>query len=324
MKNKDIDNKEITHISRQIKEIQKNISKVFVGKIEQVNTMLLGFISGLHVLIEDVPGVGKTTLAKCLAASVGLDFARIQFTPDLLPGDIIGMTVWDQVKREFLFKEGGIMHQFILADEINRATPRTQASLLEAMEDESVSVDGKTYHVPQPFFVIATQNPSHFLGAFQLPEAELDRFGISFSLGYPQEDEGIEIIEKDQKIDPFTMLKPVITPKEILFIRKKVQSIYASSEIKRYIMQIAGKSRSNRYIKLGLSTRAAKHLLIAAKAYALTQARSFIIPEDIIDLSITVLAHRIIFSTGALMENKTKASVIENVINSIKKPTGIK
>ncbi|HUV08531.1 MAG TPA: AAA family ATPase, partial [Spirochaetia bacterium] len=189
--------------------IINNISKVFVGKEHQIKIVLIGFLSGLHVLIEDIPGVGKTTLAKCLASSVDLDFGRIQFTPDLLPGDIVGMTTWNQDKRQFLYKPGSIMHQFILADEINRASPRTQSSLLEAMQEGSVTVEGVTYALPQPFFVIATQNPVHFVGAFPLPEAQVDRFGISLSLGYPPEEDEVEILSRFQKGNPLIDLSPV-------------------------------------------------------------------------------------------------------------------
>ena len=179
-----MEHRDITPYCDQVRAIERNVSEIFVGKQRQVRHMLIGYIAGLHVLIEDVPGVGKTTLARCLAASTGTDYGRIQFTPDLLPGDIVGMTVWNNEARQFEFKQGAIMHQFILADEINRASPRTQSSLLEAMQESSVTVDGTTYRLPDPFFVIATQNPVTFIGVFHLPEGELDRFGISLSIGY--------------------------------------------------------------------------------------------------------------------------------------------
>ena len=180
--------KEQEQLLQKIKGLKDQVNSVFVGNEIAVHGLLVGFLSGMHVLIEDIPGVGKTTLAKTLARSAGLDFARIQFTPDLLPGDVIGMTVWSGEKREFIFKPGAIMHQFILADEVNRASARTQSSLLESMQEHAVTVDGRTYPVPEPFFVIATQNPVSFTGTFQLPEAEVDRFGISFSIGYPSAD----------------------------------------------------------------------------------------------------------------------------------------
>ena len=191
------------------KNIENEIEKVFVGKKETVELLLTGFFTGLHVLIEDIPGVGKTTLARSLAISAGLDFGRIQFTPDLLPGDITGMTIWNQDKREFVFKEGAVMHQFILADEINRASARTQAALLEAMQERSVTVDGRTYILPEPFFVIATQNPVHFAGTFLLPEAQIDRFGISFSLGYPELENEILILDRFKESDPMQLLSSV-------------------------------------------------------------------------------------------------------------------
>jgi MoxR-like ATPase len=210
----------IQRTSSIVDSIRETVRKVFIGNEKIVDLLLVGFLSGLHVLIEDVPGVGKTTMAKSLAASVNLDFARIQFTPDLLPGDITGVTVWDQNERAFVYKEGSIMHQFILADEINRASPRTQSSLLEAMHEETVSVDGRSHPLPQPFFVIATQNPTEFVGAFPLPEGELDRFGLSFSVGYPQRGEGRQILDRIRFQDPLetlealvrmTFLKPVLS-----------------------------------------------------------------------------------------------------------------
>jgi MoxR-like ATPase len=311
---------EIKDVAQKVKCLQENISEFFIGKNEQINQMLIGFFSGLHVLIEDVPGVGKTTLAKCLAASVGLDFSRIQFTPDLLPGDIIGMTIWSTEKKEFMFKQGSIIHQFILADEINRASPRTQSSLLEAMQDESVSVDGKTHKLPQPFFVIATQNPPYFLGTFHLPEVELDRFGLSFSLGYPVERESREILKLNPRVDPFISLKPVITPEEVIKIRGFVHAIHTSGTIDQYIVEIVNKSRISRLIKLGISVRAMQHLHLAAKAKALFTGRDFVIPEDIIEMAAPVLAHRIILSSEARLENKSAQEVIQNLINGVNIP----
>ena len=276
-----------------------------------------------HVLIEDVPGVGKTTLARSLAKSVGLDFGRIQFTPDLLPGDVIGMTIWSAEKKEFLFKAGAIMHQFVLADEINRASPRTQSSLLEAMQEQSVTVDGQTYDLPQPFFVIATQNPMSFLGAFALPEGELDRFGISFTLGYPGEQDETLILERFQERDPLDNLQPAVDYREVVEIRSMVRRVFVSEKVKHFIVGISKASRGNRNIKLGLSPRATLHLLIAAQATALLTKRQFVIPEDVITIAPYVLEHRLVLSSEAQINNVTPREVVAKILQAIPIPAGL-
>jgi MoxR-like ATPase len=303
--------------------LEENISRVFVGKESQVRLMLVGFLSGLHVLIEDIPGVGKTTLARSLASSVGLDFGRIQFTPDLLPGDIVGMTIWNQEKRDFSYKAGAIMHQFILADEINRASPRTQSSLLEAMEEHSVTVDGVTHALPQPFFVIATQNPVNFLGAFPLPEAQVDRFGISFSLGYPTEDNEVEILSRFQADNPLQGLKAVCTPEEVMEARKQTRRVHVDDKIKHYIAALTSSTRRDAQIKLGLSPRATQHLMLASQTRAFVEGREYTIPEDVIAVAEGVLSHRLILSAEAKMENKTQQDMIRGARNRIPIPTGL-
>jgi len=303
--------------------IIKNISQVFVGKEYQIQILLIGFISGLHVLIEDIPGVGKTTLARCLSMSVGLDFGRIQFTPDLLPGDIVGMTVWSNEKREFIFKKGAIMHQFILADELNRASPRTQSSLLEAMQEESVTVDGKTYNLVEPFFVVATQNPVTFVGSFLLPEAQVDRFGVSFSIGYLDEDNEVLMLSRFQKRNPLLELKPVATPQDIIQIRRIVREVRVTDEIKRFIVKITADSRKSNSIKLGLSPRASQHLLLAAQAQAFIKKRDYVIPEDVLKMAQPVLAHRLILSAEAKIENKTPDMIITKIKQNVEIPAGV-
>ncbi|RPJ06304.1 MAG: MoxR family ATPase [Spirochaetaceae bacterium] len=307
----------------QIRKIHDNISTVFVGKSKKVDLLLAGFVSGLHVLVEDVPGVGKTTLARSLSKSIALDFSRIQFTPDLLPGDIVGMNVWDQEKRCMTIKQGSIMHQFILADEINRATPRTQSALLEAMQEESVSVDGTTYPLPKPFFVVATQNPSHFLGAYMLPEAELDRFGISFSLGYPDIAEGINILDRFKSEDPLAAMQSVSSPEDIIHLRKIVRMISIKDELKAFILEIIADSRTSRHIRLGLSTRSAQQLLRASQSSALLEGRPFVIPEDIISMAVPVLSHRLILSAETQIRNMNASSVIEEIVSKKKVPVGV-
>ena len=305
-----------------MQEVAANISKVFVGKEAQIHTLLVAFSAGLHVLIEDVPGVGKTTLARCLAVSAGLDFGRIQFTPDLLPGDITGMTVWSPEKREFLYKEGALMHQFVLADEINRASPRTQSSLLEVMQEGSVTVDGTTYKLPQPFFVIATQNPTSFLGAFPLPEGELDRFGLSFSLGYPDGDNEMEILSRFQEVDPLQELQPVSNPETVLGTRAIIRRVHVADNVKRFIADIASETRSSSHLKLGMSPRASQHLMLAAQAEAFFQVRDFVIPEDVLGLAPAVLAHRLILSGEARMEGIDPRQIVSRILGKVKIPTG--
>jgi MoxR-like ATPase len=300
-----------------------NISRVFVGKEAQIHTLLVAFSAGLHVLIEDVPGVGKTTLARCLAVSAGLDFGRIQFTPDLLPGDITGMTIWSPEKREFVYKQGALMHQFVLADEINRASPRTQSSLLEVMQEGSVTVDGTTHRLPQPFFVIATQNPTSFLGAFPLPEGELDRFGVSLSLGYPDGDDEVEILSRFRDRDPLQDLEAVSTPGALLGTRESIRRIHVAEGIKRFIADIASATRTSARLKLGMSPRASQHLMLAAQGEALFQARDFVIPEDVVALAPAVLAHRLILSGEARMEGIRPQEVVSRVLGKVKIPTGL-
>jgi len=306
-----------------VQAVGDSISRVFVGKEAQVHTLLVAFSAGLHVLIEDVPGVGKTTLARCLAASAGLDFGRIQFTPDLLPGDIVGMTVWSPEKREFLYKEGALMHQFVLADEINRASPRTQSSLLEVMQEGSVTVDGTTHRLPQPFVVIATQNPVSYLGAFPLPEGELDRFGVSFSLGYPGAEEELEILSRFQEEDPLQGLCPVTSPEAILEIRRSIRGVHVSDEIKRFIAAIARETRSSTHLKLGMSPRASQHLMLAAQGEAFLRGSDFVVPEDVLELAPSVLAHRLILSAEARMENIDPRQVVARILGKVRIPTGL-
>jgi MoxR-like ATPase len=309
--------------AEHLQAVAANISKVFVGKEAQTHTLLVAFSAGLHVLIEDVPGVGKTTLARCLAISAGLDFGRIQFTPDLLPGDITGMTIWSPEKREFLYKEGALMHQFVLADEINRASPRTQSSLLEVMQEGSVTVDGTTHKLPQPFFVIATQNPTTFLGAFPLPEGELDRFGVSFCLGYPNGEEEMEILSRFQDQDPLQVLQPVSTPEALLEIRESIRRIFVSEPVKRFIADIASQTRSSSHLKLGMSPRASQHLMLAAQGEAFFQARDFVIPEDVLGMAPAVLAHRLILSGEARLEGIDARKVVSQMLAKVKIPTGL-
>ncbi len=306
----------------KVKRLAEQIRSVFVGGESAVDSLLIGFLSGLHVLIEDIPGVGKTTLAKTLAASAALDYARIQFTPDLLPGDVIGMTVYSLEKREFLFKPGMIMHQFLLADEINRASARTQSALLEAMQEHAVSVDGVTYPLPEPFFVIATQNPSAFTGTFPLPEAQVDRFGVSFSLGYPSESDEHDILLRFQKDALIPALTPVITPADVSEARRIVREIHVEPVIRHYVTALARHTRTSPRIRLGMSPRASLHLLLAGQTAAFLAGRDFVAPEDIALAAPVVIPHRLQLRSEARLENLTPEKITAEILSAVKMPAG--
>ena len=314
---------QISEFSTKIEKIKQNIITVFSGNSHVVDKLLIGFLSGLHILIEDIPGVGKTTLAKCLARATGLDFGRIQFTPDLLPGDILGFSVWSREKEEFIFKPGAIMHQFILADEINRASARTQSSLLESMQEKHITVDNQTYTLPDPFFLIATQNPVSFEGTFKLPEAELDRFGISFSIGYPDEEAEKHILNLDFDEDLSEKLVSLVGKKDIKKIRMLTKDIHTDEKIIEYLLEFVKLTREHRYIKLGLSPRGSQHLLRAAKAKAFLEKRDFMVPEDLIEIIPMVVSHKIILSADARMEKIKADDVIDSLLSQLSLPTGL-
>lgn len=316
-------NRVATQASLLAERIRGSVSTVFVGKEAAVRTLLIGFFAGLHTLIEDIPGVGKTTLARSLAKSTGLDFGRIQFTPDLLPGDILGMTVWSQESRDFRFKRGAIMHQFILADEINRASPRTQTALLEAMQERAVTVDGTTYLLPTPFFVLATQNPVSFSGTFHLPEAEADRFGLSLSLGYPQEEEEQEILTRFRAENPEEELLPVATPEDIENLRRSVRRVHVDPKIIDYLVRISRASRRNDYLRLGMSPRATQHLLTASQSEALLSGREYVIPEDVRRTAPHVLRHRLYLTARAKTEELTPDLLIQRLLEGVPAPSGM-
>ena len=317
-----MDSTQVKEVSALSRELRAHIATVFVGKGSSVHSLLVGFLSGLHVLIEDIPGLGKTTLAMTLARSSGLDFGRIQFTPDILPGDILGMTVWNIETREFVYKEGAIMHQFVLADEINRASARTQSSLLEAMQERQVTIDGRSIPLPEPFFVIATQNPSSFTGTFLLPESQTDRFGLSLSIGYPGSDDEVAILNRFRKTSPFESLEAITTPEKIIEIRALVREVDADPKIMQFLVALADNTRKSPKIRLGMSPRATQHLLLAAQTQALFRGRPYVIPEDVIDSIHSVLAHRLVLSAEAKVNNQTPNQVIDEVLAKTPVPTG--
>ena len=300
--------------------IVENVSQVIVGKISVIEHTLAALIAQGHILVEDVPGVGKTMLAKSLAASLGCQFKRIQFTPDLLPSDITGVSIYNQNTREFEFRAGPVMAQVVLADEINRATPKTQSALLEAMEEWQVSVDGITHHLGYPFIVLATQNPIEYEGTFPLPEAQLDRFLIRISLGYPDFAEELAIIERQERIHPIETLDAVATPEDVVRMQAAATEIYVDGTVREYIVGLAEATRNHEDVALGASPRASLGMFRLARAYALVMDRDYVIPDDVQALAYGVIGHRIILSPAARMRRMQPREVIERLLESVPIP----
>ena len=300
--------------------IQENIEKVIVGKKDAIQLILIALLSKGHVLIEDVPGVGKTTLISCLARSLNMSFRRIQFTPDVLPSDITGFSMYNFKSGDMEFKPGMIMSQIILADEINRTSPKTQSSLLEVMEENQVTVDGKTYIVPQPFMILATQNPIEYIGTFPLPEAQLDRFFIKVTLGYPGKREEINILTRFQSDNPINDIANVANTEDILALQEKVRFVKVADAIKEYIAEIVAYTRENSDLSLGASPRGALFLMRASQASALLSDRDYVIPDDVQKMVIPVLSHRVIIKPEARLKLMTAERVLKSVLNSIHIP----
>lgn len=301
-------------------KIAKNISRVIVGKERAIELLLVGLLAEGHVLLEDVPGVAKTLLAKSLAKSIGGSFARIQFTPDLLPADITGFNVYDQKTGLFAFHPGPVITNVLLADEINRTIPRTQSSLLECMEERQVTVDGKTHPLPAPFLVLATQNPIELEGTFALPEAQLDRFLLKTQLGYPDKNEEVRILERFQETDPFPLLEPVATPEDITELQKIRRSIRVSPPIREYIADIVHATRADEAIQFGGSPRASLGLMRAGQALAALRGRNYVLPDDIKYLAHPVLTHRLILTENERLKGKSTDHFIEKLIKRIPVP----
>lgn len=304
-----------------LNKIVSNIEKVIVGKRKSIELILLSLICDGHVLIEDVPGVGKTSIVSSLARSVNASFKRIQFTPDILPSDITGFTMYNQKEGKFEYHPGSIMSHIILADEINRTSPKTQASLLEAMEEKQVTVDGVTYSLPKPFMVLATQNPVDYLGTYPLPEAQLDRFFMKVSIGYPQKSEESEILSRFQEQNPLESLEPVADSSNILNIQNEVRKVYVDKSINNYIVEIVSRTRSHSDISLGSSPRGSLSLYRASQAWAMYNERNFVIPEDVKLMSIPVLSHRIILKQEARLKKISCEEIINTIIKSVSVPT---
>ena len=302
-------------------EIVENVSKVIVGKKSIVEHALSAVVAQGHILIEDVPGVGKTMLAKSISASIGCSFKRIQFTPDLLPSDIVGISIYNQRTGEFQFQAGPVMAQMVLVDEINRATPKTQSALLEAMEELQVSVDGDSRTLDRPFVVIATQNPIEYEGTFPLPEAQLDRFLMRISLGYPSFAEEMSIIEQQEQVHPINELRSVATPEDIIDLQEACKNIYVDNTVREYIVSLIDATRNHENVSLGASPRASLGMFRAARGLAILRDRDYVIPDDIKELAYAVLAHRLILSPSARMRGLHTGQIISNLLESVPIPS---
>jgi MoxR-like ATPase len=298
----------------------ENVSNVIVGKSETVELVLVALLSNGHVLIEDVPGVGKTMLVRSIATSTGCDYRRMQFTPDLLPSDVTGASIFNQRTGEFNFRPGPIMAQIVLADEINRATPKTQSALLEAMGEQQVTVEGVTRQLPNPFMVLATQNPIEYEGTFPLPEAQLDRFFMRISLGYPDTDQEVAIMDRREHGDPIDSLKPVCTPGDITNLQRQTDEVFIDALVKQYIVELSNATRLHPEAALGVSPRASINLMKGGKAYAMLHDRDYVVPDDIKAIAVPTLAHRVLLTPSARMRGVTQETVIKDVLNQVSVP----
>ena len=297
-----------------------NVEKVIVGKHDEVQLTLLALLCQGHLLIEDVPGVGKTMLAKSIAKSIGCTFQRIQFTPDMLPSDVTGVSVFNQKTREFEFRPGPVMAQIVLTDEINRATPKTQSALLECMEERQVTVDGTTYPMARPFLVLATQNPIEYEGTFPLPEAQLDRFMMRISLGYPDPEDEIIMMDSQQYVHPIEGIGQMMAVEELLEAQETVKDIYIDDSIKEYIVAVVGETRKHPDVYLGASPRGSLALHKTSRARAALLGRDYVIPDDVKALAQVTLSHRLIISPSARIKNVDPKAVVEEIISSVPVP----
>jgi len=300
--------------------IEANVERVISGKPDAIRLSLVTLLAEGHLLIEDVPGVGKTMLAKALARSIDCTMHRIQFTPDLLPGDVTGVSVFDQRSSSFEFRSGAVFANIVLGDEINRASPKTQSALLEAMEEQQVTVDGRTYPLPQPFMVIATQNPVEMEGTYPLPEAQRDRFLMQIGLGYPDRAAEVAMLDRHEASDPMDTLSPVTDAETIRRLRTTTRSVYASDHVKKYVVDIVAATRREPLLRLGASPRASVHLLQAAKALSLLKGRDHVLPDDVQSLAAAVLGHRVLLSTEAHLDRRHATDVVGGVVAQITVP----
>ena len=310
----------VVDVRGMAERLSDNVERVIVGKHAEVQYILIALLCQGHVLVEDVPGVGKTMLAKAIARSVGCTFKRIQFTPDLLPSDVTGVSIYNQKTGEFEYRPGPVLAQIVLADEINRATPKTQSALLEAMEERQVTVDGVTYPLPRPFIVLATQNPIEYEGTFPLPEAQLDRFLMRVSLGYPSHTEEIEVLNRQEQVHPLQSLEQVVEASELVEAQLAIRTVHVDRLIKEYIVTLVDATRRHDDIYLGASPRGSLSLQIACQARAAISGRDYVIPDDVKALAAPTLAHRLILSPSARIRNADTRSVVADILRSTPVP----
>ena len=297
-----------------------NVATVIVGKRDAIELVTVALLANGHILIEDVPGVGKTTLAKAIARSVGLSFKRVQFTPDLLPSDVTGVTIFNQKTREFEFREGPVMAQIVLADEVNRATPKTQSALLEAMEERQITVDGTTYALPEPFLVLATQNPIEYEGTFPLPEAQLDRFLMRVNLGYPDRSDELQVLASQQRERPIDDIQQVVTLEEVFAAQEAVKDVYVDPLVSNYIVDISRATREHNDVYLGASPRGSLGLYRAGQAMAAVAGRDYVVPDDIKRLAEAVLSHRVIVSPAARIRSVDTRAIVSGILDFVPVP----
>ncbi len=312
---------ELQNVQTVAEEIKENMKQVVVGQGDTMDLLMVAIIASGHVLLEDVPGTGKTLMAKALARSLEGQFKRIQFTPDLLPSDITGIHFYSQEKGEFEFRPGPIFTNILLADEINRATPRTQSSLLESMEERQVTIDGETHRLDEPFLVIATQNPVENQGTFPLPEAQLDRFLLKIHMGYPSKQEGMEILKRFKQLNPLDNLKAVIDTEAIISMQKVYSEVEVSEDVLHYLMDLIEKTRNHEAIVLGVSPRGSQALLKAVQVYALLQGRTYVIPDDVKKMAKPVLGHRLVLAKRIGIRDGEVEDVIADILKDVPVPT---
>lgn len=303
-----------------IERVIDNVERVILGKREAIEAAVIAFLCNGHVLLEDVPGVGKTMLVKALAKTIGCSFKRIQFTPDLLPSDVTGVSIFNQKTNDFEFRPGPVMANIVLADELNRTSPKTQSALLEAMEEKHVTVDGVTYPLPEPFLILATQNPLEFNGTYSLPEAQLDRFMIRISLGYPGREQEVQMLDRLQLRHPINDLKPVLLKEELVALQKEIRAVYVDETLKQYIVCLAEATRNHPDLEVGASPRASIALMRASQAKAWIQGRTYVIPDDMKDMVLYTFCHRIQLKMEAASAGKTCAAIMTNIVRNTQVP----